>query len=333
MSAAMSASAPHFSVIIPVHNQAKQLGAAIRSVLIQTCQDFEIIVVDDGSADDPAGVAAGFGDCRIHVLQQSHKGVSAARNTGIDAARGRFIASLEACDTFLPHHLESMKTLLDGARNAAGYARIVVDRGQGRTFLKPSRALRKDENMGEYLLCEGGFIPITTLVVDRLMARRVRYNTQLRAAEGTDFAFRLWLAGCKFLMAQKPGAVWNDMAAPCHAVAAGPSVRTQRFGLWLEQMKPHMTRRAWVGGRGWALAKMVARDGNRQEALKLCLDAFLRGCYRPVLAPAVFLQVCLDAARYRKLADLTIGWLHFGSRVTIEKAPIASLKTPEVAPL
>jgi glycosyltransferase involved in cell wall biosynthesis len=326
MSAAMSASAPHFSVIIPVHNQAGALSAAIRSVLAQSCQDFEIIVVDDGSSDEPAQIVTGFDDARIRFLRQSRQGSGAARNAGIDAARGRFIAPLEAGDIFLPHHLESMKTLLDGTRNTVGYARIMVDRGQGRTFQRPSRAVRKDENMGEYLLCEGGFVPITTLVVDRLLAKRVRYNTKLHAAEGTDFAFRLWLAGCRFLMAGKPGAVWNQTSDPCQVASAGPSIRTQRFGLWLEQMKPHMTRRAWVGGRGWALAKMVARDGNRQEAMKLCLDAFLRGCYGPRLAPVVFLQVCLDAARYRKLANMTTAWLHFGPRPVTEKAPLGSLK-------
>jgi glycosyltransferase involved in cell wall biosynthesis len=326
MLAAMSASVPLFSVIIPVHNRAATLGATIRSVLAQSCQDFEIIVVDDASTDDPAAVAAGFGDPRIRYLRQSAQGCSAARNAGIDAAKGRFIAPLEAGDVFLPHHLDAMKTLLDGKRNTAGYARIRVDRGRGRSFLKPRRAIRKDENMGEYLLCHGGFVPITTLVVDRLLAKRVRYNTHLRAAEGTDFAFRLWLAGCRFMMAEKPGAVWNDSADPGQASAAGPSIRTQRFGLWLEQMKPHMTRRAWVGGRGWALAKMVARDGNRQEALKLCFDAFFRGCYGPLLAPVVFLQVCLDTARYRRLADMTTGWLHFGPRETAEKRPLASLK-------
>jgi glycosyltransferase involved in cell wall biosynthesis len=326
MSAAMSASTPHFSVIIPVHNQAGPLSAAIRSVLAQICQDFEIIVVDDGSSDDPAQIAAGFDDGRIRVLRQSHQGSGAARNAGIDAARGRLIAPLEAGDVFLPHHLESMKTLLEGTRNTVGYARIIVDRGQGRSFQRPSRAIRKDENMGEYLLCEGGFVPITTLVVDRLLAKRVRYNTRLRAAEGTDFAFRLWLAGCRFLMAGKPGAAWNQANDPCQVSSAGPSIHTQRFGLWLEQMKPHMTRRAWVGGRGWALAKMVARDGNRQEAMKLCLDAFLRGCYGLRLAPVVFLQVSLDAARYRKLADMITAWLHFGPREVVEKAPLGSLK-------
>src|SRR6185437_3124324 len=105
------------SVIIPVYNRANTLGAAIRSVLTQTCQDFEIIVVDDGSTDDPAGVVAGYTDPRIRFLSQKNKGGGAARNAAIDAATGRFIAPLDSDDVFLPHHLETMKELLDGTSN------------------------------------------------------------------------------------------------------------------------------------------------------------------------------------------------------------------------
>ena len=63
-----------------------------------------------------------------------------------------------------------MKALLEGSANTAGYARILVDRGEGRTFLKPPRAIREGEDMGEYLLCDRGFVPTITLVVEREMA-------------------------------------------------------------------------------------------------------------------------------------------------------------------
>ena len=101
----MNPAQPHFSVIIPVYNRAHLLGAAIRSVLAQSCQDFEIVVVDDGSKDDPAAVIAAFGDSRIRFIAQDNQGGGAARNTAIDAARGRFIAPLDSDDLFLPHHL------------------------------------------------------------------------------------------------------------------------------------------------------------------------------------------------------------------------------------
>jgi glycosyltransferase involved in cell wall biosynthesis len=299
---------------------------AISSVLAQTCQDFEIVIVDDGSKDNPTAAAERFNDPRIRVLRQANLGGGVARNTAIDAARGRFIAPLDSDDVFLPHHLESMKAMLEGTTNTAGYARIVVDRGNGRTFLKPPRAIRKTENMGEYLLCARGFVPTITLVVERDMARRVRYHANLRAAEDTDFAIRLSLAGCKFVMAERPGAIWKDVADPGRTSAPGPSSRTQRFGYWLEQMKPQMTHRAWCGGRGWALAKMVARDGNKREALKLYLDALFRFCYGPRLAAIIFLQIFLNAARYRKIADTAIGWLHIGLREPARETSFPSLK-------
>jgi hypothetical protein len=180
--------------------------------------------------------------------------------------------------------------------------------------------------MGEYLLCERGFVPTITLVVERQTAKRVRYHASLRTGEDTDFAIRLALAGCKFRMARQPGAVWKDFADPHRSPAGGPSARTQRFGAWLEQMKPYMTRRAWCGGRGWAYARMVACDGNRIEALRLYLDAIFRGCYGPRLAVVVFLQIFLNAARYRRLADTTISWLHIGLREAKQQAPLSSLE-------
>jgi len=317
-------SAPHFSVIIPVYNRASALPAAIGSVLSQSCQDFEIVVVDDGSRDDPESALKPFGDPRIRFIRQENRGGGAARNAAIDAARGRFIAPLDSDDIFLPHHLERMKTLLDGTSNTAGYARILVDRGEGRIFVKPPHAIRQGEDMGEYLLCARGFVPTITVVVEREMARRVRYHEHLRAAEDTDFAIRLALAGCRFAMADEPGAVWKDIADPGRTSAGVASSRTARFAQWLEQMKPSMTARAWRGARGWAYAKMLARDGRKFEALQLYLMALLYGCYAPKLAAVVFLQVFLNAAQYRRLADSVIAWLHPG--LDEGAAPLSSLK-------
>jgi hypothetical protein len=319
---------PHFSVIIPVFNRATVLGTAIASVLAQTCQDFEIVIVDDGSTDDPAATVAGFADPRIRLLRQDNRGGGAARNTAIDAARGRFIAPLDSDDVFLPHHLAAMKALLEASHNTAGYARILVDRGNGRTFLKPPRAIREGEDMGEYLLCRRGFVPTITLVVERLMAQRVGYHPDLRAAEDTDFAIRLAEAGCKFIMAPEPGAIWKDLPDPGRTSAGGPSSRTQRFALWLEQMKPRMTGRAWLGGRGWGYAKMVARDGEKWRALKLYLSAVQNKCYAPRLAVIIALQVFLGADTYRRLADTAIGWLRLNLREPEPRRTRPSLQYP-----
>ena len=77
-------------------------------------------------------------------------------------------------------------------------------------------------------------------------------------------------------------------------------------------MKPRMTRRAWRGGRGWAYAKMLSRDGEKWQALKLYLAAVLSGCYTPRLAAVIALQIFLGADTYRHLADAAIGGLQLG---------------------
>jgi glycosyltransferase involved in cell wall biosynthesis len=301
---------PFFSVIIPVYNRAEALAAAIASVRAQTCQDFEIVVVDDGSKDDPRAVAQSFADPRIRFFRQNNKGGGAARNTALDQAQGRFIAPLDSDDIFLPDHLARMKALLDGSHNLAGYARMRVDRGEGRVFLKPPRAIEPGEEMASYLLCDRGFVPTITIAVEREMARRVRYHEKLIAAEDTDFAIRLSLAGCRFAMIEDAGAVWRDMADPNRA-SAGKG--REDLGAWLDQMKPVISPRAWHGGRGWAYAKLVAQD-RPLAALRLYLNAVLRGCYRPSLAMVIFLQIFLGRSGYRRVADHAISWLRIGLR-------------------
>src|SRR5665213_1491030 len=202
-----------------------------------------------------------------------------------------------------------MKALLDGTTGIVGYARMRVDRGCGRVILKPPRALREDENMAEYLLCDRGFVPTITVVVEAQTARRVRYSG-LRPAEDTDLAIRLFNAGCKFVMAERPGAVWRDIADPGRTSATRGS---DRFGKWLEFMKPDIPARAYHGGRGWAYAKLVSRS-DRLRALGLYLTALRHRCYSPRLAVIVLLQILLSDAGYRALADRAIAWLGVGLR-------------------
>jgi glycosyltransferase involved in cell wall biosynthesis len=95
---------PCVSVIIPTFNRAWCLARAIDSVLNQSFSDFELIVVDDGSSDDTARLLAGYGTPLI-VIRQPNRGVSAARNAGIVAARGHWIALLDSDDHWLPTKL------------------------------------------------------------------------------------------------------------------------------------------------------------------------------------------------------------------------------------
>lgn len=93
------------SVIIPTYNSAPYIVDAIGSVLAQTYQNLEIIVVDDGSNDNTREVLVRYRD-KITCLYQENRGVSAARNRGMQHAQGEFIALLDADDIWLPTKLE-----------------------------------------------------------------------------------------------------------------------------------------------------------------------------------------------------------------------------------
>lgn len=293
---------PTFSVVIPVYNRARLLERALASVLSQSLQDFDIVVVDDGSTDDPGKIIDAIGDARIRILHQKNQGGGAARNAGIDLATGHYIAFLDSDDQFLPHHLSAMKAMLDHGPGIAAYARMSVDRGNGNIMLRPPRAIMPDEHMANYLLCERGFVPTITLAVEAVTAKRVRYDPRLPFLQDTDFAIRLYLDGCRFAMAEEPGAICEDVADPSR-ISLGR--KGAKLIDWLEDMRPKIPSRAYHGCRGWTIAKGLAPT-EPLRALALYLNAVLRGCYRPRLAAVVFIQVFVPDALYRRVADRVI---------------------------
>ncbi|MGM0452831.1 MAG: glycosyltransferase family 2 protein [Thermodesulfobacteriota bacterium] len=106
MSDETSASTPLVSVILPTYNRAWTVADAIDSVLAQEYDNFELIVVDDGSTDDTVALLAGYGD-QIRVVSQDNRGVSAARNRGIEAAEGELLAFVDSDDYWLAGKLRT----------------------------------------------------------------------------------------------------------------------------------------------------------------------------------------------------------------------------------
>jgi glycosyltransferase involved in cell wall biosynthesis len=104
---------PKISVVIPTYNSAHFLGDAIRSVLAQTVGDFEIIVVDDGSTDNPKGVVDSFAERRLSYVYQENRGPAAAYNRGFKLCRGEYVIFLDADDVLLENALEKWVQVLD----------------------------------------------------------------------------------------------------------------------------------------------------------------------------------------------------------------------------
>lgn len=295
---------PRFSIIIPLYNRADGVAACIESALAQDFGDFEIVVVDDGSTDGGAEVVEGVGDPRIRCIRQENAGANAARNRGFDAARGRFVALLDSDDRFLPGHLARLDAALAETPDAFVFARIVADRGDGRTFLKPPRGPRPGEDIGEYLFCDRGFTQTSTMALSAETARRVRFLPWLRSSQDSDFAVRLAAAGTPFRMIEEPGAIWSDRGDPGR-VSARPRHETPLR--WCEEHRTLMTPRAYHAFRGWVIAKHLARAGRRGAALRLYAAALRRRCWSPALSLRILAQIVAGESGYRRIADALIG--------------------------
>jgi len=111
-----------FSVVIPLYNKAAFIRRSLDSVLLQTLEDYEIIVVDDGSTDGGPDLVAGYDNHRIKLVRQENRGVSATRNRGIGEASGKWIAFLDADDAWKPNYLQKILMLTEKYPEAGAYA-------------------------------------------------------------------------------------------------------------------------------------------------------------------------------------------------------------------
>lgn len=110
------------SVIIPLYNKEKQIVHTLRSVLKQTYQDFEVVIVNDGSTDCSVAEVEKVGDSRIRLVHQKNGGVSSARNKGIEEAKYELLAFLDADDEWKPEYLETQYNLFEKYPMCSVYA-------------------------------------------------------------------------------------------------------------------------------------------------------------------------------------------------------------------
>jgi glycosyltransferase involved in cell wall biosynthesis len=293
--------APTFSVVIPVYNRAGSIGPTLQSVKDQTFADFECIVVDDGSMDGPELEAAvrRLDDQRFRYLRRENGGGGAARNTGTEAARGRLIAFLDSDDFFLPSKLQACRARMTDDPLHAVYSSCLVDRGVGRYWVRPSRAIRTHEDVGEYLFVSNQFIPTPTIVLHREIALTVAWDPALRKGQDLDFCLRLHRAGVRFHMVEEPLVIWNDFSE------MGRASRTtgwQAPQAWLERSRPLLTKRAWRGYRANVLAYYMA--GTKPAlAARYLLSGWLLGHVPTLVIFRQTLRAYLPRNFYRTLVN------------------------------
>ena len=173
-----------FSVIIPLYNKAPYIRKALESIFAQTYTDYELIVVDDGSSDDSLVIAKQcitdrcavdrHDGCRsalpVEIIEQANSGVSAARNNGVAASKGEYVAFLDADDWWEPTFLEKMAQLIADYPEAGLYASNYIYYKPGKTHIAVSNIETGYFNYPKSYY-EGGAMPIWTGAI--MIPRRV----------------------------------------------------------------------------------------------------------------------------------------------------------------
>ena len=203
---------PSVSVVIPAWNRRETLRMSVESVLRQTYEDFELIVVDDGSTDGTMAAIADITDPRLRRLShERNKGVSAARNTGIRAARADWVAFNDSDDEWLPLKLEKqMARLAEAGPEVVGcFTGLVhIEEKNSRTTLRYSpdpRAEVNDHNLRKLMLSfvHAIILPPTVIVSRNALLDVSGFDEQIEAIEDWECFFRIMQIG-RFVFLDEP---------------------------------------------------------------------------------------------------------------------------------
>lgn len=254
-------------VIIPVCNAAATLGDTLRSVQAQTHRDWHLALVDDGSSDGSAGIAAAFGDPRVVLLRQARGGVSAARNRGLAALDADAFLFLDADDLLAPHALAALAEALAadlGAVAVSGAACFIGAQGGAgtRRALRAVRGVLLPDLLVRNRFANGGHVLLRAAAVRATGG----FRTDLRFGEDWEYLIRIALQGhfaavrdtapLLAVRERADGAYWQraaDPAAirPClDAIFGNPQLRTRFSTRRLVRLRQRAeAEQAWIVGR------------------------------------------------------------------------------------
>ncbi|MGB8644426.1 MAG: glycosyltransferase [Anaerolineae bacterium] len=192
-------SGPRISVVITTYNRPTLMCEAIASVLAQTMRDFELIVVDDGSTDNTRETVQSFGDKRIVYIHQENRGLAEARNTGIRASKGEWVAFLDDDDLFLPDKLECQAQLIEQQPDVGmvtGGVLYIDQEGKTWEALEPWK-FGRGLNQIETWLFDIPSVPSAVMVKREWFDRAGYFDAGLPGIEDGDMWLRLVGAGCR----------------------------------------------------------------------------------------------------------------------------------------
>ncbi|WP_458108814.1 glycosyltransferase [Arthrobacter sp. R3-55] len=183
---------PLVSIIISTYNRGEYLAECLHSIVAQSVQDFEVILVDDGSTDNTGEVVKAFADERIRYFPRENHGISASRNFGADQARGAFIAVHDDDDIMLPWRLESQLESLEPGDHGSFGVSVHFDNATGEVH----RLVHRLFNM-QTALRYGNNPTHPTWLIRADVFRRFRYDETLKSGVDNNIALRMVRSGVK----------------------------------------------------------------------------------------------------------------------------------------
>jgi len=284
---------PLVSVIIPVYNRAQRLATALRSVAEQTLPDWEAVVVDDGSSDESADVAVRVGlPGKVRVVRhERNQGPSAARNTGILAARGRYVSFLDSDDSWHPEKLSRQVEVVEadsspGMVLCATQTRVL--RGSGPARVLPERAPFPDEPWSEFLYVNGGFAQTNSFLLSRDLALKVGFRASVLQHEDHLFFLDLGAHGARYRLIMEPLSNWNHDSRADRMGLVAHFERSRRF---LDEASGLMTEKARL-----AFQVRYLGPGLFKESPFKAIRLFRRASADGAVAPRQLLAVCVRCA-------------------------------------
>lgn len=202
---------PLISVVIPAYNTRETIAEAIDSVLTQSYNNLEIIVVDDGSPDDVATHVEQKYGSKVQLIRQQNVGLAGARNTGIQAAKGEYVAFLDSDDAWLPNKLaEQVKQISKHPDGTVFYSNCYFWENGKRTKQWIDTHNQGNDLITRQLIRREIMIPVLTTVVKKSALMEVgHFNQKLREVEDYDLWLRLAIQGATFYGLTKPLALYR----------------------------------------------------------------------------------------------------------------------------
>lgn len=188
---------PLVSIIVPIYNTKKYLSACLDSIIAQTYQNLEIILIDDGSTDHSGQIADNYTkkDSRIKITHQKNQGQSAARNLGLTMVKGEYVSFLDSDDEIKPTFIEKLLTPLANSNASLSvcgmhYKRLKTNTAEN-VYISQLRPRRKPESLKAYVLyllaIDGRMYSSVNKLYHAKIATKLRFDTKLNFAEDTKF--------------------------------------------------------------------------------------------------------------------------------------------------